>query len=189
MLALNTPAMAKREAFKASGTLSIITAFNEAITAESILLKAGYSQRGLSFKHPGSESGNYSATINPETGRVHTLSTSTSDPLYVEGSKSGHDAFSAFKVLFHDGDERAAMIDAGDNLLAIGGVAWNKAKQVDYAKAQDNNAGSTQNERADSPGLNLRPMSELKMKAIKWLWSGWIPKGYVTLWAGGEWRG
>lgn len=29
-----------------------------------------------------------------------------------------------------------------------------------------------------------RTMAAVQMRAIDWLWTGWIPKGYVTIWAG-----
>ena len=80
---------------------NLIDAFNSSYTVEDILIQAGYSQRGNSFCHPNSASGSYSASIDPTTGRVNTLS--SSDPLYSNG-KGAHDAFSAFTVLFHGGE-------------------------------------------------------------------------------------
>lgn len=32
--------------------------------------------------------------------------------------------------------------------------------------------------------LTVRDLSEVKMRAITWVWEGWIPKGYLTIWAG-----
>lgn len=32
--------------------------------------------------------------------------------------------------------------------------------------------------------LLARNLSTVPMRAIEWLWTGWIPKGYVTIWAG-----
>jgi RecA-family ATPase len=66
--------------------------------------------------------------------RAHTLS--TNDPLYVKGSKSGHDAFSCFTVLIHGGDSDAALRDAGDHLLTIGSVSYNKAIQREHMQKQ-----------------------------------------------------
>lgn len=117
---------------------SLIQAFNETYTPQDILAKAGYSQRGNTFSHPNSESGSYSANVRmADDGvlRVHTLS--TSDKLWVEGSKSAHDAFSTFEVLFHGGDRNAALRDAGDNLIFIGDVPFNKITQTEYAKKQE----------------------------------------------------
>ncbi|MDI4634031.1 AAA family ATPase [Pelomonas sp. V22] len=37
------------------------------------------------------------------------------------------------------------------------------------------------------PGENAlltRRLSAVKMRAVDWLWKGWIPKGYLTVWAG-----
>jgi hypothetical protein len=120
-------AMAKREALKlpdnGNRNLSkeeafeeIKNAFNEVYTPNEWMIKAGYAQRGNSFRHPLSESGNYSATV--ENGRVNALS--SSDPLYSQG-QGAHDAFSVYATLLHGGDNNAAAIEAGDTLLAIGG--------------------------------------------------------------------
>ncbi len=127
----------KRVSLEYSGSdKGLIQAFNEAYTVEEILLRNGYKQRGLKFCHPDSTTGNYAAAINPETGCVHTLS--TKDRLYVEGSQSGHDAFSCFVTLEHDSNINAALIDAGDNHLTIDGEAWNKVKQREYMQAHEN---------------------------------------------------
>jgi hypothetical protein len=110
----------------------LIGAFNHSYTPQEWLIKAGYAQRGNSFRHPHSETGNYSATVRQdESGiwRVNTLS--SSDPLYTDGA---HDAFSTFCTLFHGGDRNAALKDAGDNLLVIGVLSYNKAKQIEYAE-------------------------------------------------------
>lgn len=32
--------------------------------------------------------------------------------------------------------------------------------------------------------LEVRKLNSVVMKAIDWLWKGWIPKGYITIWAG-----
>jgi hypothetical protein len=111
---------------------SLIEAFNECWTVQEILIKAGYAQRGNSFRHPASESGSFSATV--KDGRVHSLS--SADPLYTGGGGGGaHDAFSAFSVLNHAGDQRAALKDAGDQWLTIGGLSWNKARQREFMQA------------------------------------------------------
>jgi hypothetical protein len=39
-------------------------------------------------------------------------------------------------VLVHNGDHSAALIDAGDNLLTIGGVSFNKALQRDHMQKE-----------------------------------------------------
>ena len=111
---------------------SLIEAFNECWTVQEVLIKAGYAQRGNSFRHPASESGSFSATV--KDGRVHSLS--SADPLYTGGGGGGaHDAFSAFSVLNHAGDQRAALMDAGDQWLTIGGLSWNKARQREFMQA------------------------------------------------------
>ena len=117
----------------------LVSMFNSAYTPQDLMVAAGYAQRGNCFRHPNSESGSYSASVKPDNYgvlRVHTLS--SSDPLYVEGSKSGHDAFSIYTVLNHGGDRRAAIKDAGDKLLTIGGVSFNKAWQIKWGKEQSN---------------------------------------------------
>jgi hypothetical protein len=42
---------------------------------------------------------------------------------------------------------------------------------------EDNSAGPVRE-------LLGRSLSSVQMRAIDWLWTGWIPKGYVTIWAG-----
>jgi len=96
----------------------------------------GYDSQDNSFRHPNSQSDNYSATVKADANNVLRVNTlSTSDPLYTGGA-GAHDAFSTFTVLCHAGDVAAAMIDAGDNLLTIGGVSYNKAVQVEWAKGK-----------------------------------------------------
>ncbi len=116
---------------RGTGGKSLIEAFNECYTVQEILVMAGYAQRGNSFRHPASESGSFSATV--KDGRVHSLS--SSDLLYTGGSGGGaHDAFSAFSVLWHQGDEKSSLNDAGEHWLAIGGESWNKVQRREYAQ-------------------------------------------------------
>lgn len=110
----------KREQRLAAGFSSPIQAFNTAYIVEDILIGAGYNQQGNKFRHPNSESGSYSASV--KDGRVYTLS--SSDPLYTNGG-GAHDAFSAFCVLFHSGNVKAATKDACENKLVINGMSWN----------------------------------------------------------------
>jgi putative DNA primase/helicase len=115
--------------FGTSGKPDLISAFNEAFNVQQILLNNNYTQRGNTFRHPKSESGSYSASV--KDGRVHSFS--SNDPLYTGGGGVGaHDAFSAFMVLQHQGNMKAALKDAGDNFITIGGEPWNKVKQREY---------------------------------------------------------
>jgi len=109
---------------------SLIDEFNNQYQVAEILTQAGYAQKGQSFKHPNSNTGNYSASIK-ET-KVHTLS--SADPLFLDGG--AHSAYGAFVILFHSGDSRAAIIDAGDNWLEVDGVSWNKAAQRKYMESK-----------------------------------------------------
>jgi len=121
----------RKAALRASDTMrvSVIDAFNDAFAVEDILIQAGYDERGNTFRHPNSESGSFSASV--KDGRVHSLS--SSDPLYTNGGGVGaHDAFSAFTVLFHQGAQKRAMKDAGDNWLTINGESWNKVRQREH---------------------------------------------------------
>ncbi|QFY90317.1 AAA family ATPase [Magnetovirga frankeli] len=123
----------RREQRQSAGGQSLIDAFNASYTVEDVLLQANYSQQGSRFRHPASETGSYSANV--KDGRVHSLS--PNDPLYTGGGGGGaHDAFSAFCVLFHDHDEKAAIRDAGDNWLSISNESWNKVQRREYAQAQ-----------------------------------------------------
>lgn len=135
---VSNEAKSKREAFNSySGTSafpSLIEAFNAHHTVQDILIRAGYDQRGNTFRHPNSESGSFSASVKNE--RVHSLS--SNDPLYTDGRGGGaHDAFSAFTVLFHISDEKAALRDAGDSWVMIGSEPWNTVKQREYAQQND----------------------------------------------------
>lgn len=132
---LSNEAKSKREAFKSySGTSALpdlIGAFNQTYTAQDILLQAGYGQKGNSFRHPDSESGSFSASVKDD--RVHALS--SNDPLFTGGGGIGaHDAFSAFRILNHNGDRDAALKNAGDNWLAINSESWNQFKRREYAQ-------------------------------------------------------
>lgn len=120
----------RREALKLDGdNPDLIGAFNAAYTVQDILLRAGYRQRGDTFRHPHSESGSYSASV--KNGRVHSMS--SNDPLYTGGGGVGaHSAFSAFCVLFSGGDQSAALKLAGTQWLSIGGESWNTVKQRAY---------------------------------------------------------
>jgi hypothetical protein len=123
----------KRDRRLTAGFNSPIDAFNAVYEVEEILLQAGYSQHGDTFSHPESASGSFSASIKDR--RVHSLS--SSDPLYTGGGGVGaHDSFSAFCVLFHSNDEKAALIDAGDTWLAIDGEPWNKVRQRELMQSK-----------------------------------------------------
>ena len=77
--------------------------------------------------------------------RVNTLS--SSDPLYTGGG--AHDAFSVFCTLFHDGDITAALKEAGNDLLAIGSVSYNKAKQIEWARQNSTPSANSDNYEPD----------------------------------------
>lgn len=118
----------------ASGFKSPIEAFNAAFDVTDILIRNGYAQRGDTFRHPASQTGSYSAHVKADAGgvrRVHSLS--TSDPLHTNG-QGAHDAFSAFCVLEHGGNRDAAIRDAGDNHLSIGGESFNKVQRREYSQ-------------------------------------------------------
>ncbi len=99
----------------------VIDRFKAAYSVQDVLQQAHYQQNPrnpLQWRHPRSESGSYSATINPSTGRVHSLS--SADPLYTGGGGVGaHDAFSAFCVLFCNGDMRLAVWKAANEMLEV----------------------------------------------------------------------
>lgn len=102
-----------------SGKGGVIGRFNLAFSVADILTQAGYAQNPsnpLQWRHPRSESGSYSASINPDTGRIHSLS--SCDPLYTGGGGIGaHDAFSAFTVLFCNGRLNLAVARAANEWL------------------------------------------------------------------------
>jgi len=104
---------------------SLINEFNETYSVEELLIQAGYSQKGSNFRHPNSQTGNYSASI--KNGKVFTLS--SADPLH---SSFAQDAFNVFVILFNDGNFKAALLDAGNNWLKIDGKTWNQHQQSLY---------------------------------------------------------
>ena len=138
--AASAAAKANREARQAArvdgSRPELIAAFNAEFTPQDIMAQAGYDQRGDSFRHPGSASGSYSASVRMAKDgvyRVHSLS--SGDPLFTGGGGVGaHDAFSAFQVLMHGGDRNAALKDAGDNWLKIGHESWNKVVQREHMR-------------------------------------------------------
>lgn len=111
-----------------------IDAFNSAYTVDEILAQHGYDFDGKHrYRHPDSESGSYSASVRD--GRVYALS--PNDPLYnADASKRAHDAFSVLCTLTHGGDEKAAIIDAGNNWLTIDGQPWNKVAQREFMQTK-----------------------------------------------------
>ena len=133
----------KRQQRTASGFASPIDEFNDLYPVEGILEANGYIADGARYIHPDSESG--AASVSILNGRAHSLS--SSDRLYTGGVKGSsgtgegaHDAFSVFCLFGHNGDEKAAIIDAGNNYLNIGGESWNKVKQREYAEKEDDKA-------------------------------------------------
>jgi len=116
----------------------LIHAFNTKYTPIDIVLMAGYQvdKAKQAARHPNSESGNYSASIKADSNGVLRINTlSPNDPLFVnEGG--AHDSFSAYTVLFHNGDHNAALRTAGDEMLTIGCLSWNKAKQTEHMQAK-----------------------------------------------------
>ena len=134
----------RKESLKSSqvgnGAQSLIEVFNQAFHVADILVQAGYAQRGNTFRHPKSETGSFSASV--KDGRVHTLS--SSDLLFTDAG--AHDAFSAFQVLFHQGDLTKALRDAGDNWITIGAESWNQVQRRKFT--EDRRA---ERERVDEP--------------------------------------
>ena len=129
----------------------------------------GYDQEGETFRHPNSESGSFSATVRLDDKgvlRVHTLS--TSDPLYSNG-KGAHDAFSVYTELEHGGDRKVAILEAGNNLLTIGGMSFNKAYQIEHEKKKAEQGTSTPNkEPFQMSKFSLRGHSkEMKLKMLE----------------------
>ena len=127
-------ALERRAVLTLSGNPNLITVFNEAYTPQQFMLAAGYQQKGNGFRHPNSSTGNYSATLRPDSnGLLRVNALSSGDPLNSNG-QGARDAFDCFTILMHGGNKTAALKDAGDNLLMIGDVSFNRARQKQYAK-------------------------------------------------------
>jgi hypothetical protein len=124
-----------REAARASNQVdpskSLIHTFNAHYDVGEILAMAGYDQQGDKFRHPNSQSGSFSANV--KDGRVFTFS--SADPLYTDG-EGAHDAFSAFTVLFADGDLSRALRLAGDEWVKIGDESWNTVRRREQILAE-----------------------------------------------------
>jgi len=150
----------KREQRLSESFESTMNAFNLAYCVEEILLQVGYRQRGDTFSHPKSESGSFSTSV--KDGRAHSFS--TSDPLYTGGGGVGaHDAFSAYCILNHDGDEKRALKDAGDNWLSIAGESWNKVKQREWAIKQQENLTAIEGEKPKVKPIEIpHPLLEVE---------------------------
>jgi archaellum biogenesis ATPase FlaH len=85
-----------------SGQQSPIDWFNTNHGMADLLLEHGYTQHDEnSFTSPYSSSGSRSANIDPQTGRLNSLS--SSDPLFSDGG-GAHDVFSVYTVLTHNGN-------------------------------------------------------------------------------------
>jgi len=98
--------------------MEAIRLFNATYPVGNILTQAGYDENRGEYRHPNSKSGSYSVSIMD--GKAHSLS--SNDPLYLPNG-GGHDAYGCFVVLFHEGDRRAAMIDACLNWLEVNGMS------------------------------------------------------------------
>jgi hypothetical protein len=135
------------------GGPSLIQTFNATFSIDDILIQAGYDQRGQHFRHPQSETGSFSASV--KDGRVYSLS--SSDPLYT--GDHAHDAFSAFTVLFHRGDQRKALIDAGDKWLMIGAESWNAVQRRKFTEERASRDQDRTREHATNGGFSLKSFS------------------------------
>ena len=143
----------KREERKANGYRSPIEAFNDLYLVEEILECAGYDRQGKMFRHPESESGSFSASVKDK--RVHSLS--SRDPLYTSGGGVGaHDAFSAFTVLFHQGDLDAAIKNAGDEWLMLNGEPWNVTYQRESSLKRRNDAEKKRRDEQIAENMSLQ---------------------------------
>lgn len=126
----------KQAASSLNDAPDLIMAFNAKYTPIDIVLMAGYEGKADTARHPTSESGNYSASVKADANGVLRINAlSPNDPLYVEEG-GAHDSFSAYTVLFHGGDHDAALRAAGNEMLTVGFVSWNKAKQTEHMQAK-----------------------------------------------------
>lgn len=157
-----------------NGRCNPITEFNKSNSLHDILTRNGYALKNGAYIRPGSDSGIPGAKLclNCKDGveRVYSHGNDVLNDGYA------HDPFDVYRLLECGGDLKKAL-------------SWNaditKHNQRLYRQQDNTNAPeSTSINSIDNNGLTLRSMSDIKMKSIKWLWRGWIPKGYVTLWAG-----
>ncbi len=134
--AARTAATKRKVTIKSSDSLKLIDAFNAKYSPHDWMIQAGYDQRGDAFRHPNSQTGNYSANVRlDDVGELRVHSFSSADPLFTAG-KGAHDAFSTFCTLVHGSDINSALKDAGDNLLEVEGMSYNTFVQREYMRQQ-----------------------------------------------------
>ncbi len=98
-----------------------------------------------------------------------------------------HDSFSVFATLMHNGDQKAAMKDAGDNWLMIGGESWNRVTQREYMRDQDHGEPPEWHEPLDNdPPRLLKPVTVFDVHtrpspAPVFVWDDYLPRGQVAL--------
>lgn len=98
---------------------SVIELFNQQFSLTELLLKAGYSHKNGTFRHPRSKSGNFSAKLfATPSGKVVVNSLSSEDPLYGRG----HDAYSAFCLLL------GGSIQQASDLVQWSGKSYSQAR-------------------------------------------------------------
>lgn len=132
------------------GEVSPIDAYNQAHSWDELLTSYGFKKRGKKWLHPKSSSGaagvfiSYRDDVN---GRY--VSSHESDPL---SDGHSHDKFDLYVQFEHNGNEQAALKQAGDDLKNENGVSITRHNQRLYMAANDE-AGSSGEEIVDSSGF------------------------------------
>lgn len=181
---------------------SVIAAFNDMASIDQILKKNGYKRLGKKWLCPNSTSGIAGVSIisDRETRRERVFShhSMASDPL---ANGHAHDAFSAFAVLEHGGDVRAATIAAGEQtgITKANRDAYKEQRHREHLareRKEREQTTTTQTDPVSQAGgsdecqelrleqflldLNIPPESN----DCGWTLKNWLPFGEVTLLAG-----
>ena len=157
--------------------VSVIATFNEHYTFSggNLLEPYGYVPKGSGrWLSPHSSSGLAGIVLlEGDDGLERVYCHHAADPLSGEHS---HDAFSAWCILRHEGDVKAAVREAAQ-MLGLDDMpnhAKHQKKDTDFSSAQ------AKHKRAAPLALITR-LSDVEAQAVSWLWYPYIPLGKLTL--------
>lgn len=148
--------------------------FNDRAGWDDVLLPHGWTHVGTGsrgeslWKRPGNTSAQWSATTNA-TGNHTLIVFSTSTPFDI--APTSYSKFSAYAVLNHRGDHKAA----ADDLRRQG-----------YGSSSPSSISSTDEttetiEQQPARQVRLTPASAIRPRPVRWCWDARVPLGHVTI--------
>jgi hypothetical protein len=84
------------------------------------------------------------------------------------------------KAFFWENDRTSQPTDAATEGLRL----YHEAERMKLEREKLIRGMSDDSPLGSPRELVARSLSTVQMRAIDWLWAGWIPKGYITIWAG-----